>query len=150
MEVRTHPLPPPGLACVMQDLKLLSFNVQWFRDLGASFSSFGCFVFESWVLCFRVVCFVEFWVLRFRDLGASCFGFVFECFVFEATMHAPRAQVKIISICLDFIAIALFSLIVFQFLRDFKLNKGLYRSIDAWSFRMEHKTFLRCCVVNLR
>ena len=75
MEVRTHPLPPPGLACVMQDLKLLSFNVQWFRDLGALFSSFGCFVFESWLLCFRVVCFVfEFWVHRFRDLGASCFG----------------------------------------------------------------------------
>ena len=80
-------LPPPGLACVMQDLKLLSFNVQWFRDLGASFSSFGCFVFESWVLCFRVLgasfsrfgCFVfEFWVLRFRDLGASCFGLRFQ------------------------------------------------------------------------
>ena len=50
LEVRTHPLPPPSLACVMQDLKLLSFNVQWFRDLGASFSSFGCFVFEIWVL----------------------------------------------------------------------------------------------------
>ena len=29
-----------------------------FRDLGASFSSLGCSVFESWVL-------------RFRDLGAS-------------------------------------------------------------------------------
>ena len=24
--------------------KLLSFNVQWFRDLGVSFSSFGCFL----------------------------------------------------------------------------------------------------------
>ena len=62
-------------------------------------------------------------------------------------MHAPRAQVKIISVCLDFIVIALFSLILFQFLRDFKLNKGLYRSIDAWSFRIEHKTgspMLRC------
>lgn len=65
-------------------------------------------------------------------------------------MHAPRARVKIISICLDFIVTALFSLIVFQFLRDFKLNKGLYRLIDAWNFRIEHKTFLRCCVVNLR
>ena len=65
-------------------------------------------------------------------------------------MHAPRAQVKIISICLDFIVIALFSLIVFQFLRDFKLNKGLYRSIDTSNFRIEHKTFLRCCVINLR
>ena len=58
-------LPPPGLACVMQDLKLLSFNVQWFRDLGASFSSLGCSVFK-------------FWVLRFRDLGASCFGLRFQ------------------------------------------------------------------------
>ena len=86
--MRTHPLPSPGLACVMQDLKLLSFNVQWFRDLGASFSSFGCFVFEIWVLrasVFVFECFVfettsfsrfgcsvfEFWVLRFRVLGAS-------------------------------------------------------------------------------
>ena len=65
-------------------------------------------------------------------------------------MHAPRAQVKIILICLDFIVIALFSLIVFQFLRDFKLNKGFYRSIDAWSFRIEHKTFLRCYVVTVK
>ena len=88
LELRTHPLPPPGLACVMQDLKLLSFNVQWFRDLGASFSSFGCFFFESWVLCFRVLgasfsrfeSFIfEIWVLR-----ASVF--VFECFVFKTTM----------------------------------------------------------------
>ena len=69
------PLPPPGLACVMQDLKLLFFNVQWFLDLGASFSSFGCFVFESWVL-------------RFRNLGASVF--VFECFVFETTPSIRR------------------------------------------------------------
>ena len=47
---------------------------------GASFSSFGCFVFEMWALRFRdlgasfssVGCFVfEIWVLRFRDLGAS-------------------------------------------------------------------------------
>ena len=49
-----------------------------FRVLGASFSSFGCFVFEFWVLRFRS------WVLRFRDLGASVF--VFECFVFETTI----------------------------------------------------------------
>ena len=35
------------------------------RDLGASFSSFGCFVFEIWVLRASV--------------------FVFECFVFETT-----------------------------------------------------------------
>ena len=92
LEVRMHPLPPPGLACVMQDLKLLSFNAQWFRDLGASFSGFGCFVFESWVLRFRVLgasfskfgCFVfEIWVLRFRDLGASCFGLRFRVLRFR-------------------------------------------------------------------
>ena len=65
---RIHCLHLHGLAWVMQDLKLLSFNVQWFRDLGASFSSFGCFVFEIWVL-------------RFRVLGASFSSF--GCFVFE-------------------------------------------------------------------
>ena len=49
-------------------------------------SRFGCFVFEFWVLRFRDLgasfsrfgCFVfEFWVLCFRDLGASCFGLRF-------------------------------------------------------------------------
>ena len=35
------------------------------RDLGASFSSLGCSIFEIWVL-------------RFRDLGASCFGLRFR------------------------------------------------------------------------
>ena len=37
-----------------------------FRDLGASFSSFGCLVFEIWVLRASV--------------------FVFECIVFETTI----------------------------------------------------------------
>ena len=41
-----------------------------FRDLGASFSSFGCFVFEIWVL-------------RFRDLVASCFGLRFRVLRFR-------------------------------------------------------------------
>ena len=75
----THPLPPP--------------------DSGASFSSFGVFVFEIWVLRFRSRvlrfrdlevfvfdrgCFVfEFWVLRFRDLGASCFGLRFRVLRFR-------------------------------------------------------------------
>ena len=68
--MRTHPWPPPGLACVMQDLKLQSFNLQWFLDLGASFSSFGCSVFE-------------FWMPRFRDLGASCFGLRFRVLRFR-------------------------------------------------------------------
>ena len=50
--MRTHPLPPPDSDCVMLDVKLELFNLQWFRVLGASFSigapfsSFGCFVFE--------------------------------------------------------------------------------------------------------
>ena len=42
-----------------------SFWVLRFRDLVASFSSFGCFAFEIWVLHASV--------------------FVFECFVFETT-----------------------------------------------------------------
>ena len=55
-------------------------------------SSFGCFVFEFWVLRFRVLgsslsrfgCFVfESWVLRFRDLGASCFGLRFRVLRFR-------------------------------------------------------------------
>ena len=73
----------------------MSFRGLRFRVLGASFSSFGCFIFE-------IGCFVfEIWVLRFRVLGASfssfgCFVFeiwvlrasvfVFECFVFETTL----------------------------------------------------------------
>ena len=73
-----EPSPPPdSAACVMQDLKLFIFNLQWFlvlgacfRVLGASFSSFGCFVFEIWVL-------------RFRDLGASCFGLRFRVLRFR-------------------------------------------------------------------
>ena len=75
-----------------------------FGFLGALFSSFGCFVFEFWVLRFRSR------VLRFRVLGASfsrfgCFVFeiwvlrasvfVFECFVFETTSEngvSPNTQ----------------------------------------------------------
>ena len=88
LEVRTHPLPLPGLACVMQDLKLLFFNVQWFRDLGASF-------FEFWVLRFRVLGapFSSFgffvfgsWVLRFRVLGASFSRF--GCFVLRSSFSS--------------------------------------------------------------
>ena len=76
--MRTHPLPPPDSDCVMQDVQ------------PTVVSSFGCFVFEFWVLRFRVLgasfsnfgCFVfELWVLRFRTLGASFSNF--GCFVFE-------------------------------------------------------------------
>ena len=63
LKVRTDPLPPPGLACVMQDLKVVVLQ----RTV---VSRFGCFVFE-------------FWVLRFRDLGASCFGLRFRVLQFQ-------------------------------------------------------------------
>ena len=72
-------------------------------------SRFGCFVFEFWVLRFRVLgasFSIDYsWVLRFRVLGASfssfgCFVFeiwvllasvfVFECFVFETTPKIKR------------------------------------------------------------
>ena len=45
-----------------------------FRDLGASFSSFGCFVFEIWVLRTSV--------------------FVFECFVFETTFNFGHMHIR--------------------------------------------------------
>ena len=58
-----------------------------FRVLGASFSRFGCFFFEIWVLCFQDL------GASFSSLGCSVFEiwvlrasvFVFECFVFETT-----------------------------------------------------------------
>ena len=55
----------------IKDRPVSSLGVFVFEFLGASFSRFGCFVFDR--------CFVfEFWVLRFRDLGASCFGLRFR------------------------------------------------------------------------
>ena len=71
--MRTHPLPPPDLDCVMQDVKLQLLNLQWFRVLGASFSRFRGLRFRVLGASFsRFGCFVfEFWVLRFRVLGAS-------------------------------------------------------------------------------
>ena len=70
-----------------------------FQVLGASFSSFECFVFKFWVLRLRdfgvfvveIGCFVfeigrfvfEFLVLRFRDLGASFSRF--GCFVLRSS-----------------------------------------------------------------
>ena len=76
-----------------------------FRDLGVFVFDLGCFVFEFWVLRFRVLgaSFSRFRGLRFRVLGASfsrfgCFVFefwvlrasvfVFECFVFETTSQS--------------------------------------------------------------
>ena len=55
----------------IKDRPVSSLVVFVFEFLGASFSRFGCFVFDR--------CFVfEFRVLRFRDLGASCFGLRFR------------------------------------------------------------------------
>ena len=74
--MRTHPLPPPDSDYVMQDVKLQLLNLQWFRVLDASFSSFECFVFKilgSSFSRFRGLC--------FRVLGASFSSF--GCFVFE-------------------------------------------------------------------
>ena len=106
LKVRTHPLPPPGLACVMQDLKVVVLQ----RTV---VSRFGCFVFEIWVLRFRVLgasfsslgrSIFEFWVLRFRDLGAlfSSFGcFVFElissdvCSPTRKELHIPTRETRI-------------------------------------------------------
>ena len=52
---------------------VFDFWVLRFRDLGASFSRFGCFVFE-------------FWVLRFRVLGASFSSF--GCFVLRSSFSS--------------------------------------------------------------
>ena len=70
-----------------------------FRDFGVFVFDLGCFVFEFWVLRFRDLgasfsslgcfvfdlgCFVvEFRVLRFRVLGASCFGLRFRVLRFR-------------------------------------------------------------------
>ena len=68
--------------------------------MGASLSSFGCSVFESWVLRFRDLgasfsrfgCFVfEIWVLR------TSF-FVFEFFVFETTNKPPNFAAMIVRV----------------------------------------------------
>ena len=69
--MRTHPLPPP--------------------DSGASFSSFGVFVFEIWVLRFRSR------VLRFRDLGV--FVFDLGCFVLRFRVLRFRNYPQVSATC---------------------------------------------------
>ena len=102
--MRTHPLPPPDSDCVMQDVQptvVSSFGCFVFEILGssfsiwgASFSSFGCFVFEIWVL-------------RFRDLGASCFGLRFRVLRFRNYRVAAWFPRQNIFKILSFIWIAL-------------------------------------------
>ena len=69
-----------NISLAILDTLICIFSVHNFktvRDLGASFSSFGCFVFE-------IGCFVfEIWVLRFRVLGTSCFGLRFRVLRFR-------------------------------------------------------------------
>ena len=65
-----------------------------FRVLGASFSSFGCFVVEIWVLRFRT------WVLRFRVLGAS-----FSRFGCLSRFELHWIRYRILVIALDFCSI---------------------------------------------
>ena len=73
---------------LIKERPVSSFWVLPFLVLGASFSRFGCFVFDRGVFVFeflgasfsRFGCFVfEFRVLRFRDLGASFSSY--GCFV---------------------------------------------------------------------
>ena len=113
--MRTHPLPPPGLACIMQDLKLLSFSVHWFRVLDASFSSFGCFVFE-------------FWVLRVRVLGASFSSFGNHCPIYSLRPNSTAEQHTRIT----------FTLILFSGIRSFR-SRG--RSFQVRSFHKVVSSF---------
>ena len=62
-----------------KDRPVSSLGVFVFEVLGASFSRFGCFVFE-------------FWALRFRDLGASCFGLRFRVLRFRNYPHPPPSR----------------------------------------------------------
>ena len=79
----------------IKDRPVSSFWVLPFRVLGASFSRFGCFLFDLGVFVFeflgasfsRFGCFVfEFRVLRFRDLGASFSSF--GCFVLRSSFSS--------------------------------------------------------------
>ena len=92
-----------------------------FRDLGASFSRFGYFVFEIWVL-------------HFRDLGASFsrFGyFVFEIwvlrasvFVFETTI---RASVFVFETTI-YLTYILYGICVNIFIMNWYISKSYTRS----------------------
>ena len=71
----------------IKDRPVSSFRVLRFRSRVLRFRDLGVFVFEFWVLHFRDlgVFVFEFWVLRFRSrvlrfrvLGASCFGLRFR------------------------------------------------------------------------
>ena len=76
----------------IKDRPVSSFRVLRFWSRVLHFRDLGVFVFEFWVLCFRDlgVFVFEFWVLRvrsrvlrFRDLGASCFSLRFRLLCFR-------------------------------------------------------------------
>ena len=75
-----------------------------FRDLGASFSSFGWFVFEFWVLRFRVLgasfsslgCFV----LRSSFSSASFSKLPFEN-IWSCTLYPEAGETKLINTCVS-------------------------------------------------
>ena len=77
-----------------------SLGVFVFEFLGSSFSSFWVLRFRDLGASFsigasfsRFRCFVfEFWVLRFRHLGASCFGLRFPVLRFRNYSHPPPSR----------------------------------------------------------
>ena len=76
-----------SFGCFVFDLGIFVFEF-----LGALFSSLGCFVFEIWVLrasvfVFECLVFETLWVLSFRDFGASCFGLRFRVLRFRNYHH---------------------------------------------------------------
>ena len=86
LEVRTHPLPPPDSGASFLSFGVFIFviwvfrfrsRVLRFRDLGVFVFDLGCFVFEFSFFVF------ESWVRRFRDLDASCFGLRFRVLHFR-------------------------------------------------------------------
>ena len=88
-----------------------------FRDLGAPFSSFGCFVFEIWVL-------------RFRDLGASFsrFGYFVLRSSFSSASFSKLPETEIKNRCV---------IEVTHFLRRKlreRLNLELFRNMSVHEF----------------
>ena len=108
--------------------------------------SLWCSIFEFWVLRFRDLgasfsrfgCFVfEFWVLRFRDLGASCFGLRFRVLRFRNYQPFKEAINGVViktsqQVCFDDIFL---DVDVAAFLGDICGKLQL-------TFQAKHKTFL--------
>ena len=85
----------------IKDRPVSSFWVLRFRSRVLRFRDLGVFVFEFWVLRFRDlgVFVFDFWVLHFRDrvlrfryLGASCFGLRFRVLRFRNFPFSSRSK----------------------------------------------------------